>query len=37
MQTFADLLQIAGWVLAAAAATAALNLVGRAEAERGSQ
>jgi hypothetical protein len=31
---FADVLQVAGWILATAAATAALGLVGRADAER---
>jgi len=34
MQVFSDILQIAGWILATAAATAALGLVGRADADR---
>jgi hypothetical protein len=34
MQLFSDILQVAGWILATAAATAALGLVGRADAER---
>ena len=34
MQVFSDVLQVAGWILATAAATAALGLVGRADAER---
>jgi hypothetical protein len=34
LQVFADLLQVAGWILVTTAATAALGLVGRAETER---
>ena len=34
MQLVSDILQVAGWILATAAATAALGLVGRADAER---
>ncbi|MEV6849171.1 hypothetical protein [Actinoplanes sp. NPDC051411] len=34
MQLFSDVLQVAGWILATAAATAALGLVGRADQER---
>jgi hypothetical protein len=34
MQVVGDVLQIAGWILATAAATAALGLVGRSDAER---
>jgi hypothetical protein len=34
MQLFSDFLQVAGWILATAAATAALGLVGRADQER---
>jgi hypothetical protein len=34
LQVVSDVLQVAGWILATAAATAALGLVGRADAER---
>jgi hypothetical protein len=37
MQLFSDFLQVAGWILATAAATAALGLVGRADQERPSR
>jgi hypothetical protein len=37
MQLFSDFLQVAGWILATAAATAALGLVGRADQDRPSR